>query len=152
MAQQVTTNTDSLLNLIASTTSSSYADSSANQFASALDTATKAYNQQATGVNTSKTDFSADSSDKLFTSNKNNTSNSSDYVNNNSSNNKPLTDSETNQSDNSQKVNNQTTIRIIMISMQTQIIQNLKLVMLQMKQKPQILHLKFLTLYLNILI
>lgn len=109
MAQQVTTNTDSLLNLIASTTSSSYADSSANQFASALDTATKAYNQQDTGVNTSKTDFSADSSDKLFTSNKNNTSNSSDYVNNNSSNNKPLTDSETNQSDNSQKVNNQTT-------------------------------------------
>lgn len=109
MAQQVTTNTDSLLNLIASTTSSSYADSSANQFASALDTATKAYNQQDTGVNTSKTDFSADSSDKLFTSNKNNTSNSSDYVNNNSSNNKPLTDSATNQSDNSRKVNNQTT-------------------------------------------
>ncbi len=111
MAQQVTTNTDSLLNLIASTTSSSYADSSANQFASALDTATKAYNQQDTGVNTSKTDFSADSSDKLFTSNKNNTSNSSDYVNNNSnsSNNKPLTDSETNQSDNSQRVDNKTT-------------------------------------------
>lgn len=105
MAQQVTTNTDSLLNLIASPAGSSYADSSANQFASALDTATKAYNQPDKWFNTSKTDFNSNSSDKSFASNKNDTSNTSDYlahkgaqqVNNN------------NQSNNTQKINNQPT-------------------------------------------
>ncbi len=105
MTQQVTTNTDSLLNLIASPAGSSYADSSANQFASALDTATKAYNQPDKWFNTSKTDFNSNSSDKSFASNKNDTSNTSDYlahkgaqqVNNN------------NQSNNTQKINNQPT-------------------------------------------